>query len=319
MRRDQLLFLIVGLVFGLAVGAIIGAVVARPDIVGASAPTPPAAGAPGAPPQAAAGMDSVDARLAALRARLDKNPDDEAALTDLGELYLAAGMRERAVEPFRRLAALAGNDPRRLTEAATAQLRAGDARGAFATARRAADLDRSATAPAALAAQAAIAAGGVAEAEDAVAELRRRAPNAPEAAAAAAGLAEMKRVVEDGRAKPNDYAAQVAAGNFFYDRGQWAEAEAAYRRALAVRADDPDVVTDHGVTLHQLGRDAEALAEFDRSIRLDPRHAMTALNGTVVSLAAGDKARAATWLARLEQIDPRHPAIPRFKEELGQK
>ena len=183
MRRDQLLFLIVGLALGLVVGAIIGAVVARPDIVGASAPAPPPpSDVPSGGPQAAAGIAPLD-----------------------------------------------------------------------------------------------------------------------------------------GGAKPNDYAAQVAAGNYFYDRGQWAEAEAAYRRALAARADDPNVVTDHGVTLHQLGRDAEALAEFDRSIRLDPRHAMTALNGTVVSLAAGDKARAATWLARLEQIDPRHPAIPRFKEELGQK
>lgn len=54
----------------------------------------------GGPPAA------VQMQLAELRARIAKNPKDDVALTQLGDLYLAAGMYDKAVPLYKRALAV---------------------------------------------------------------------------------------------------------------------------------------------------------------------------------------------------------------------
>ncbi len=56
-------------------------------------------------------------------------------------------------------------------------------------------------------------------------------------------------------------------------RGRQIEALASYDRALALRPDDPQLLSNRGVTLGELGRPEEALASYNRALALRPDHA----------------------------------------------
>src|SRR4051794_17752256 len=96
MKRDTWVFTICGFVLGLVIGSfLIG-----PHL--ASAPRGPSGGvakgadpAPaGAPPMAQ--MNAVREQLAALKQTLEKNPNDVAALTQLGTMYMDAAKYPQA-------------------------------------------------------------------------------------------------------------------------------------------------------------------------------------------------------------------------------
>lgn len=152
-------------------------------------------------------------------------------------------------------------------------------------------------------------------------------PEAPAAAAAPAAAppseappdasARLGQFLNAAQARPNDYQAQLQAGNVLFDAHRWAEAEAAYRKALALRPGDPNVMTDLGVTLFEQGRHDEALRQFEESLAKKPDHWQAAYNGVVVNKARGDLERARAWLARLKRINPNVPQIAEFERDLG--
>jgi tetratricopeptide (TPR) repeat protein len=334
MRRDQVLFLGVGVVLGLIIGLVIGyglfaggGAVAAPAQVQAppsGGGMPPGTGQPGggmppgADPHAMGGDASVGARMTALRERLDRNPNDVDALVSLGELFLAANMRERAHEPLHKALDLVGPDAAMLTRIAVGLAQSGTPDEGMKAAERALAADRTNPAPAEIATQIAI--RGLADLEKAeamLAELKRRAPTSPNIEELSDEVGRTRRTLADAAAKPADYDAQVRAGNFLFDVGRWAESEQAYRRALTLRPGDPDVVTDLGIAIFRQGRGAEALVQFDEAHRRDPRHWQSALNAIVVALDMNDTATAKTWLARLKATNPQHPLIPQFDQQLA--
>lgn len=320
MRRDQALFLIVGLVLGLMIGLAIMA--ARSSGGGVTATTggqPAGSGAPGgAPASDPHETGGVSAQLAALRQRLDKNPDDVGALVELGELFLTANMSERAHEPLHRALTLVGNDPKLLGRLAIGLWRSGTPDEGLEAARRALAADPSSPQAAEIAAQIAIRGLGDPQlGEQALAELKRRAPESATYTALSQELRDQRTIIEDAARKPDDYEAQIAAANKLYDLGRWAESEARYRRALALRGGDPNVLTDLGFVIYQQGRAPEALEQLEEAYRRDPKHWQSAFNGVVVSLQSRDQAAARTWLERLRTANPQHPAIPQFERQLS--
>ncbi len=232
MRRDQVLFLGVGVVLGLVIGLVVGYGVfqgASAPAVQAQAPggmgTGPAGGgmppgggapgggmAPGSDPHAVGGDASVSAKMAVLRQRLDKNPDDVAALVELGELFLAANMAERAHEPLHKALDLAGPDAALLTRLAAGLAQSGTPDEGWEAAERAMAADRANPAAAEIAAQIAIRGlADPAKAETALAELRRRAPGSPVAQQLADELNKTQGVLREAASRPTDYDAQVKA------------------------------------------------------------------------------------------------------------
>ncbi len=334
MRRDQALFLIVGIVIGLIAGLVFGVIGTRPDLIGlapkqtAAAQAAPqgmppgmqgqgGAPAPGADPHA---MSGVAGAMNELRQRLDKNPNDAEALVALGEMFLQANMRDRAVEPLEHAAQFVGGKPQLATRLAQALAGAGDAVKALEVTRQALKDDPAAPGPAEIETRLGVTLVDPAVAAAGLEEFKRRAAKLPNAQPVidqlTADVERTRRAVQAAQDKPKDYGAQVTLGNMYFDAARWDEAVAAYRRALAVNGDDPNVITDCGIALHQQGKDQEALAHFETALKKNPSFANAALNGVVVSAATGDRTRARAWLDRLKQIAPQHPAIPQFEQQL---
>lgn len=83
---------------------------------------------------------------------------------------------------------------------------------------------------------------------------------------------------------PSDLKAWVELGNVYFDTHQAAKAVAAYRKALELDGNLPDVLTDLGVMLRELHKPDEALDAFDRAIGIDPRHEIARFNKGIVLL-----------------------------------
>lgn len=330
MRRDQALFLAVGIVLGLVAGLLFGVILSRPDVVGAGAapsPAPTATPAPsmgggspadGTDPHAAGGMESVTAQLATLRDRLAKNPDDLEALIGTSQIYLQANMNDRAIEPLQRAVRLAGNNGPLLSNIAAMLAQAGDPKTALATAQKSMSADQRSPEPAELVANIALKSmADVETAASAIAEIRRRNAQYGALPALEQQLASTRAVLAAGRERPNDPQAQVALGNLLYDTHQWAASEAAYRRAEQLGGADANVLTDLGFVLSQQGKTEDALRHFDLALQKNPQQWQAALNGTVISLNAGQKDRARAWLERLKAINPQHPNIPGLEAQIA--
>ena len=122
MSKDQIQFLVSGILFGFLVGFLIAYGVYEPRVVGQATPVPEAGnmgmaggGAPAGPaaqgPSGAAApgavseqvMGRVFEEITALKAAIAKNPKDLRALARLANMYHDAGKYEQAVDYYRRV------------------------------------------------------------------------------------------------------------------------------------------------------------------------------------------------------------------------
>src|ERR1019366_7933230 len=80
------------------------------------------------------------------------------------------------------------------------------------------------------------------------------------------------------QANPKDVAAMIELGNINYDAGQWNDAIGYYTRALNLTPSNLDVRTDMGVAYFNSGNADQALTEFNRVLKDDPKHVQTLFN-----------------------------------------
>lgn len=118
--------------------------------------------------------------------------------------------------------------------------------------------------------------------------------------------------------KPDSREVIVHLGNAYFDLGKYEEAEKWYTSALAKKADDVNVRTDLGLTF--IFRDKpdydRAIAEFQKSLALDPNHPQTLQNLTVAYTKKGDAERANQTLTTLEVLDPTNESIAKLREDI---
>ena len=112
-----------------------------------------------------------------------------------------------------------------------------------------------------------------------------RPPDAAPSSGAAAGVeddAELMRLERAVRKNPQDAAAWAALGNLHFDRHQPEEAVRAYESSLALKPNDPNVLTDLGTMYRHMDEFDKALSLFERASTLDPKHHQSVFNKGVV-------------------------------------
>ncbi len=117
------------------------------------------------------------------------------------------------------------------------------------------------------------------------------------------------------RLDPDDYETLVALGNTLFDAEKLAEAEPWYAKALAKNPKDVNVRTDMGLTflLREPAQYDRAIAEFKRSLEVEPAHPQTLQNLTVAYTRKGDVSSAEATLAKLRAAAPQSPAIENLR------
>jgi tetratricopeptide (TPR) repeat protein len=77
-------------------------------------------------------------------------------------------------------------------------------------------------------------------------------------------------------------APRVQLGNLYFDAERYPDAIKWYADALKLAPNDVNVSTDLGVSYYYSNQPDKALEQFDRSLKLDPKHAKTLLNVGIV-------------------------------------
>jgi hypothetical protein len=98
----------------------------------------------------------------------------------------------------------------------------------------------------------------------------------------------------------------VADAAAHFQAGRWAEAERAYRAALAVVPDDPAVTHNLGAAIAAQGRHREALGCFDAALKSDPGFVSAHYNRAVALYALGDTPEAIRAFGRVAALEPQH-------------
>ena len=89
----------------------------------------------------------------------------------------------------------------------------------------------------------------------------------------------LKSVAERETSNPTP---RVQLGNLFFDAERYDDAIKWYADALKLAPSDVNVSTDLGVSYYYSNQPDKALTQFDRSLKLDPKHAKTLLNVGIV-------------------------------------
>ena len=118
----------------------------------------------------------------------------------------------------------------------------------------------------------------------------------------------------------------VALGNVLFDMGQatdpayFKEARDYYLKALELKADDANVRTDLGLTYYfgQPSDPQRAIAEYRKSLAIDPRHEPTLQNLSAALITVGQTAEAQKMIDQLSALNPQNPALSDLRAQMAQ-
>jgi len=96
-------------------------------------------------------------------------------------------------------------------------------------------------------------------------------------------------------------------GNVYYNRLQWAESEAEYKRAIELNPNYPTAYHWYAVLLFGLGRNEEAEAAIMRAHQLDPLSGIISQNVAQAYRIKGDHKAAIETCQRIIDLDPNFP------------
>ena len=100
--------------------------------------------------------------------------------------------------------------------------------------------------------------------------------------AAALDDAQVKALTSVAEREPSNEKARVDLANLFFDAERYDDAIKWYADAVRLNPNDVNVSTDLGVAYYYTNQPDKALAQFDHSLKLDPKHAKTLLNQGIV-------------------------------------
>ena len=113
------------------------------------------------------------------------------------------------------------------------------------------------------------------------------------------------------QSSPNNAQLLAEIGNIYYDTQNYQDAINYYKRSLALK-EDPNVRTDMGTSYFYSGDPDTALAEFDRTLKDDPKFENALMNVGIVKF--NGKMDALGAIAAWEQLLKQNPNHPRRAE-----
>ncbi len=136
MKRENVLFAVIGLLLGFLIGYVSHETMAgrQPPRLAAGATPIPSAGPTAAP---IGGGQPAMARVQQLRAYVESNPNDAAAVRQLADLNFDISNWQRAIELYKHYLTLDGGNVEVLTDLGVSYRSSGDSQRALATFRRA--------------------------------------------------------------------------------------------------------------------------------------------------------------------------------------
>ncbi len=121
--------------------------------------------------------------------------------------------------------------------------------------------------------------------------------------------------------KPDDYQTIVKTGNAYFDSKQFESAETWYLQALEKNPDDINVRTDLGVTfVERATPDLDRAAkEFQTSLQKNAKHEPSMYNPGIAYFKKGNSEEAQKALQKLEEINPQSKLAARLRQIIEQK
>ncbi len=118
---------------------------------------------------------------------------------------------------------------------------------------------------------------------------------------------------------PKNREAWIALGNLYFDTRQPQKSIDAYARALELKPDDPNVLTDQGVMFRAAGAFDKAVANFQKANQLEPGHLQSLYNlGVVYAFDLKDVPKAEEAWNKLIAIAPSSENAAQARQALAQ-
>ena len=115
----------------------------------------------------------------------------------------------------------------------------------------------------------------------------------------------------------NDAATRVQLGNMYFDAGRFQDAARWYEDALRIEPRNPDVSTDLGIAYYYTNQPDRALAQFEHSLAINPKHSKTLLNvGVVRAFGKQDLEGAARAWQQVVDLAPDTPEARAARQAL---
>lgn len=122
------------------------------------------------------------------------------------------------------------------------------------------------------------------------------------------------------RIKPDDYETITKTANTFFDSKQFDKAQSWYLRALEKKPSDINVRTDLGITyVESVNPDLNrAVKEFQTALQTNPTYEPTLYNLGIAYFKKNDLAAANKMLAQLEASNPQSKLVGRLRQILAE-
>jgi tetratricopeptide (TPR) repeat protein len=150
----------------------------------------------------------------------------------------------------------------------------------------------------------------------------------PGATAQPLDIARSQALEKEAAEKPGDAAVRTQLGNLYFDAERYADASKWYEASLQIAPANADVSTDLAVSYYYSNQVDRALAQFARSLEINPKHSKTWLNlgivrafgkqdlagageawSQVVALAPADSPEARAARQALDGLKSAHPEV----------